>query len=239
MSTRRLVNGDADMVCRDSNQSTINVPRRPADACPEGPSARLTRPGRLRAAGGDAAVADWQATATSAAAGTEVQASRPASAPLPAVAAQIPGQHPAWYPPHRVPLCLGGRPAKQQPGQPPHRNGRTDTPARRAGPARRREQAVPLGGLLRAVLHGLGQVRVEGHDLPPVISAAGRLRPAFAHTWSEQRGRPQIRRSVSSVRHGPIHRGGGAARPGARAAVRAPVRGRIDHIPHSVADPDR
>jgi hypothetical protein len=37
----------------------------------------------------------------------------------------------------------------------------------RASPPRDSEQAVPLAGLLRVVLHGLGEVFVEGHGLPP------------------------------------------------------------------------
>jgi hypothetical protein len=68
----------------------------------------------------------------------------------------------------RWPDTLRGHPAEQQPGQPPHRSGRTHTPgACRASPPRHSEQAVPLAGLLRLVLHGLGEVLVVGHGLPP------------------------------------------------------------------------
>ena len=66
------------------------------------------------------------------------------------------------------PGTLRGHPAEQQPGQPPHRIGRAHTPgACHASPPRHSEQAVPLAGLLRVVLHGLGEVLVEGHGLPP------------------------------------------------------------------------
>jgi hypothetical protein len=43
-------------------------------------------------------------------------------------------------------------------------------------PPRHSEQAVPLAGLLRVVLHGLGEVLVKGHGLPPGNDCP----PAFA-----------------------------------------------------------
>jgi hypothetical protein len=79
----------------------------------------------------------------------------------------------------RWPDALRRHPAEQQPGQPPHRSasGRTHTPgACYASPPRHSEQAVPLAGLLRVVLHGLREVLVEGHGLPPGNDCP----PAFA-----------------------------------------------------------
>ena len=76
-------------------------------------------------------------------------------------------QHPRW-PAHGGPIPLRGHPAEQQPGQPPHRSGRTHTAgACYASLPRHPEQAVPLAGLLGVVLHGLGEILVEGHGLPP------------------------------------------------------------------------
>ena len=73
--------------------------------------------------------------------------------------------------------CPCGRPAEQQPGPPPHRSSRTHTfGACHASPPRHQEQAIPLASLLRVVLHGLREVLVEGHGLPP----GKRLCPAFA-----------------------------------------------------------
>jgi hypothetical protein len=58
------------------------------------------------------------------------------------------------------------------------------------GPLRHSEQAVPLAGLLRVVLHGLGEVLVEGHGLPPGNDCPRPLRPALALTSPEQEKLP-------------------------------------------------
>ena len=103
----------------------------------------------------------------------------------------------------RWPDALRGHPAEQQPGQPPHRSGRTHTPgACHAGPPRHSEQAVPLAGLLRVVLHGLGEVLVVGHGLPPGNDCP----PAFAAGFGSHiagAGKAALRyiRSRTSIGH--------------------------------------
>jgi len=106
----------------------------------------------------------------------------------------------------RWPDTLRGHPAEQQPGQPPHRSGRTHTPgACHASPPRHSEQAVPLAGLLRVVLHGLGEVLVVGHGLPPGNDCP----PAFAAGFGSHiagAGKAALRyiRSRTSTNHEPV-----------------------------------
>jgi hypothetical protein len=64
------------------------------------------------------------------------------------------------------PAVLRGRPAKQQPGQPPYRGGGTRAgAARRPGSLRLQQQAVPLPGPLRVVLNSLRKALVDTHGL--------------------------------------------------------------------------
>lgn len=63
---------------------------------------------------------------------------------------------------------LGGRPAEQQPGHPPHRSGGNHTlAARHADPPRLQQQAIPLAGPRRVVLHSLRDILVDDHGLSP------------------------------------------------------------------------
>ena len=69
-------------------------------------------------------------------------------------AAQIDQQHPAGIHPGSAPPLLGGRPAKQQPGQAAQGSGWPfPRAARHASLPRHPGQAVPLPSQLRVVLH--------------------------------------------------------------------------------------
>ena len=62
----------------------------------------------------------------------------------------------------------GGCPAEQQPGQPSRWSGGDHTlGAWHAGPSRLQEQAVPLAGPVRVVLHGLRDMLVDDHGHSP------------------------------------------------------------------------
>jgi hypothetical protein len=57
-------------------------------------------------------------------------------------------------------------------------------------PPRDSEQAVPLAGLLRVVLHGLGEIFVEGHGLPPGNDCPPTFCAGLALTLPEQEKLP-------------------------------------------------
>lgn len=88
---------------------------------------------------------------------------------------------------------LGGRPAEQQPGHPPRRSGGNHRlAARHAGPPCLQEQAVPLAGPRRIVLHSLRDVLVDDHDRSPRQRLSLPLRSALALTLTEHESCSEI-----------------------------------------------
>lgn len=88
---------------------------------------------------------------------------------------------------------LGGRPAEQQPGQPPRRSGGNHRlAARHAGPPCLQEQAVPFAGPLRIVLHSLRDVLVDAHGRSPRQRLSLPLRSALDLTLTEHESNSEI-----------------------------------------------
>jgi hypothetical protein len=87
---------------------------------------------------------------------------------------------------HAVPLVSGRRSAEQQSGQPPRWSGGDHAlGAWHAGPSRLQEQAVPLPGPRRVVLHGLRDILVDDHGRSPRRRLSRPLRSALALTLME------------------------------------------------------
>jgi hypothetical protein len=63
------------------------------------------------------------------------------------------------------------------------------------------EQAVPLAGLLRVVLHGLGEVLVEGHGLPPGNDCPPTIVAGFGSHIAEQESSPEIHPQQDGTNH--------------------------------------
>lgn len=94
---------------------------------------------------------------------------------------------------HAVPLVSGRRSAEQQSGQPPRWSGGDHAlGAWHAGPSRLQEQAVPLAGPRRVVLHGLRDILVDDHGRSPRRRLSRPLRSALALTLMEHESCSEI-----------------------------------------------